>query len=228
MGLIGGMSYESTITYYQLINQKINQAKGGLNSAKITLESINFEEIEKHQRNNERQKAGEILKKCATNLQKCDVDVILICTNTMHKIYTQISQAVDVPVLHIAQATLNSLKRNNISKVGLLGTIYTMKEDFYKDVLIKGGVEVVLTSQKDMEFINSVIFNELCFGEISPTSKREFLRIIEQMGEFKASGVILGCTEIGLLIKQSDTKIPFFDTTLIRIDEVVNLALKMD
>ncbi|CZE49949.1 aspartate racemase [Campylobacter geochelonis] len=135
------MSYESTITYYQLINQKINQAKGGLNSAKITLDSINFEEIEKHRRNNERQKAGEILKKCATNLQKCDVDVILICTNTMHKIYTQISQAVDVPVLHIAQATLNSLKRNNISKVGLLGTIYTMKEDFYKDVLIKGGVE---------------------------------------------------------------------------------------
>ncbi|MDO5045403.1 aspartate/glutamate racemase family protein [Campylobacter sp.] len=227
IGLIGGMSYESTINYYELINKKINEKLGGFNSGEILLSSLNFEQIEKLQRENRWNEAGEILALHAEILAKGGCEAIFVCTNTMHKVYEIIQRAVSIPVVHIATATLKELKSKNIDKVGLLGTIYTMKEDFYKDNIVRGGVEVITPSEDDMKIVNDIIFNELCFGKIFPSSKEKFLQIINKMTLEKVGGVILGCTEIGLLINQEDTKTILFDTTLIHINEAVNFALSL-
>ncbi|HBO38488.1 MAG TPA: aspartate/glutamate racemase [Pasteurellaceae bacterium] len=225
IGLIGGMSYESTITYYKLINKKINEQLGKLASAEIVLSSVNFETIEKLQHENRWDEAGEILAHHAQILEHAQADFILICTNTMHKVYEHVQSRVKIPVIHIAEATLKALKSQGINKVGLLGTIYTMKEDFYKKVLIDGGVDVVLPSESEMKRLNEIIFNELCSGKVLDSSKQAFLNIIANLTSQGAKGVILGCTEIGLLINQTDTDTKLFDTTLIHIDEAVNLAL---
>lgn len=225
IGLIGGMSYESTITYYEQINKKINERLGGLNSAEIVVSSLNFEPIEAYQRAGKWDEASAILAYHAGILEGAGCDFIFICTNTMHKIYNAVQSAVSAPIVHIADATLNALKHENIARVGLLGTIYTMKEGFYKDRLVCGGVEVILPSEDEMEIVNSVIFDELCLGKILDNSREKFLQIIENLAKQGAGGVILGCTEIGLLISQSDTKVKLFDTTLIHIDEAVKLAL---
>lgn len=225
IGLIGGMSYESTINYYQLINKKINEKLGGFNSGEILLSSVNFERIEKLQHQNRWSEAGEILASHAKILANGGCEAIFICTNTMHKVYEAVQSATDVPVVHIANSTLKELKNKGVDKVGLLGTIYTMRENFYKDNIVRGGVEVIIPNKEDMKIVNDIIFNELCFGKISSSSKEEFLRIIDKMALEKASGVILGCTEIGLLVNQQDTKTLLFDTTLIHINEAVNFAL---
>ncbi|EAU01193.2 aspartate/glutamate racemase family protein [Campylobacter curvus] len=225
IGLIGGMSYESTIAYYQLINKKINERLGGLNSGEILLSSVNFEHIEECQRLDKWDEAGEILAAHARILQRGGADAIFICTNTMYKVYDAVQSAVSVPVVHIATATLKELKRCDIDKVGLLGTIYTMSEPFYKDELMRGGVEVITPNADEMKLVNDVIFDELCHGEISPASKQKFLSIIVNLKACGAKGVILGCTEIGLLVAQKDTDARLFDTTLIHISEAVNLAL---
>ncbi|MBE2985849.1 aspartate/glutamate racemase family protein [Campylobacter sp. RM12920] len=225
VGLIGGMSYESTITYYNEINRKVNERLGGLNSAEILLSSVNFEEIELCQHENRWDDAGEILSCHARVLELGGADFILICTNTMHKVYERVQSSVKIPVVHIADATLKALKEHGVDKVGLLGTIYTMKETFYKDRLSDGGVEVLLPSEDEMKFINEVIFKELCFGKISATSRDKFLNIISNLASQGAKGVILGCTEIGLLVDQNSTDIKLFDTTFIHIDEAVNLAI---
>ncbi|QKG30047.1 aspartate/glutamate racemase family protein [Campylobacter sp. RM16187] len=225
IGLIGGMSYESTATYYNEINRKVNNKLGGLNSAEILLSSVNFEEIELCQHENRWDDAGEILARHAKILELGGADFILICTNTMHKVYEMVRASVKIPVIHIADATLKALKECSVDKVGLFGTIYTMKEAFYKDKLSDGGVEVLLPSEDEMKFVNEVIFNELCFGKISATSRYKFLDIISNLASRGAKGVILGCTEIGLLIDQSSTDVKLFDTTFIHIDEAVNLAL---
>ncbi|MCD8213320.1 MAG: aspartate/glutamate racemase family protein [Campylobacter sp.] len=225
IGLIGGMSYESTITYYELINRKINERLGGLSSGEIVLSSLNFENIERLQRENRWEEAGEILAAHAKILQDAGCDFIFICTNTMHKIYDQVRAAVQIPIIHVATATLNELKRQNITKIGLIGTIYTMRENFYKNVLADGDIKVVLPSREEMVAINDVIFNELCLGKILSSSREKFLQIISNLTRNGAQGVILGCTEIGLLIKQKDTDARLFDTTLIHINEAVNSAL---
>lgn len=225
IGLIGGMSYESTITYYNKINRKVNDRLGGLNSAEILLSSVNFEEIELYQLENRWDDAGEILASHAKILELGGADFILICTNTMHKAYEMVRASVKIPIINIADATLKALKERSVDKVGLLGTIYTMKEAFYKDKPSEGGVEVLLPSEDEMKFVNEVIFNELCFGEISATLRDKFLDIISNLASRGAKGVILGCTEIGLLIDQSSTYVKLFDTTFIHIDEAVNLAL---
>ena len=227
IGLIGGMSYESTMTYYSEINRKINEKLGGLNSAEILLSSVNFEEIEMCQSEGRWDEAGRILASHAEILQGGGADFILICTNTMHKVYGAVAGSVKIPVLHIADATLKALRREEIKRVGLLGTRYTMQEKFYKDVLERGGVEVVLPSIDEMKFVNDVIFNELCFGKILPASRDKFLQIISNLAAKGAQSVILGCTEIGLLVSQTDTDISLFDTTAIHIDEAVNSALEV-
>lgn len=226
IGLIGGMSWESTVTYYQIINRIINKELGGLHSAKVLLYSVDFAEIEECQSSGDWEKSADILSAVAQNLEKAGADFIVICTNTMHKVVPQIQSSINIPIIHIAESTAAELKRQNISKVALLGTKYTMKQDFYKAKLESSGIEVLIPDEQGIEIVNTVIFNELCLGIISELSRRKFHDIIEKLGEQGAQGVILGCTEVGMLICQDDTDLPVFDTTLIHAKEAARLALE--
>ncbi len=223
IGLIGGMSWESTVTYYQVINETVKKELGGLHSAKCILYSVDFDEIEKYQSAGEWNKSAEVLAQAASALERAGADFIVICTNTMHKVAPEISRKITVPLLHIADMTAIELKKSNIKKVGLLGTKYTMQQAFYKNVLQANGIEVIVPDDAGIEVVNSVIYNELCIGKISAQSKAAYLRIISELSNKGAQGIILGCTEIGILVKQSDTTVPLFDTALIHAQ---NAALK--
>lgn len=225
IGLIGGMSWESTVTYYQIVNEIVKKELGGLHSAKVILYSVEFDEIEKCQAAGEWEKSGEILGNAAKGLEAAGADFILICTNTMHKVFDQVQSYVSVPLLHIAQVTADALKRENISKVGLLGTKYTMEQDFYKGKLAENGIEVIIPEEKDIDTVNSIIFQELCVGEIKDESRKKYLEIIDEMTEKGAQGVILGCTEIGLLVHQADTSAKLFDTTQIHGETAAYMSL---
>ena len=218
IGLIGGMSWESTIPYYSIINEYVKNRLGGLHSARIVLYSVEFDEIEKCQSSGDWERSAEILGDAARKLEQSGADVILICTNTMHKVYPEVQKMVSVPLIHIADATADVLKKDGIQKVALLGTKYTMKEDFYKSRLYDRGFEVIIPDDKDIELVNHVIFDELCCGIINEDSRAEFSRIIAEMKEKSAEAVILGCTEIGNLIKQKDSVLPVFDTTVIHAE----------
>ena len=202
IGLIGGMSWESTVTYYQLINETVKKEMGGLHSAKILLYSVDFAEIEEYQARGEWDKSAEVLSQAAVNLESAGADFIVICTNTMHKVAPDIQKRICVPIVHIAEATAEVLKEKGITKVGLLGTKYTMTQDFYKQKLIDAGIEVLIPDEDDVEMVNRVIFDELCLGKIRAESRMEFSRIIAGLAEAGAQAVILGCTEIGLLVAQ--------------------------
>lgn len=225
IGLLGGMSWESTITYYQQINKQINEALGGLHSAQILLASVDFEAIEACQKNNEWEKSGEILAGYAQSLERAGADFLLICTNTMHKVAPQIQQAISIPIIHIADVTVTNLQAKQIKKVALLGTTYTMTQDFYKQRVIDQGIDVLIPDEAAISELNRIIFDELCHGVIKETSKATFLRAIRDLQKRGAEGVILGCTEIGLLIEQPDVDLPVFDTTLIHAKAAVELAL---
>ncbi|EAL8207738.1 aspartate/glutamate racemase family protein [Campylobacter coli] len=226
IGIIGGMSFESTITYYKTINQAINDKLKSLNSAKILLYSVNFEEIENLQSQDKWQEAAQILGECAKKLELGGADFILIATNTMHKIFDQIQKNIKIPLIHIAQSTAKILKQQNIHTIGLLGTQYTMMEDFYKNALKKENINTITPNQSDMQELSDIIFNELCKGQMKENSKEKYLKIIQKLKDEGAQGIVLGCTEIGLLISQEDTNIPIFDTALIHALDAVNLALK--
>lgn len=226
IGLIGGMSWESTATYYKIINEEIKANLGGLHSAKILLFSVDFAEIEELQAKGEWERAGRILAGVAKNLEVAGADFIAICTNTMHKVEPQISANLQIPILHIATATADELKAQNIDKTILLGTKYTMAQDFYKEKLIEQGIEVFIPNENEIEFINSVIFNELCLGKILSSSKEKFLKIIDRLANLGAKSVILGCTEIGLLINQSDLNLIVFDTTIIHAKKAAQIAIE--
>lgn len=226
IGLIGGMSWESTVTYYQILNRVVKDKLGGLHSAKCLLYSVDFQEIEECQANGEWEKSGNILAEAAKNLEKAGADFIIICTNTMHKVVPQIEKEIEIPILHIAKAAGVELRRQGIDKVGLLGTKYTMQQDFYKENLKSKQVDVIIPDKQDMEIVNSVIYQELCQGIISEKSKNEFLRIIDGLMKKGAQGIILGCTEIGLLVNQEDTEIPVFDTTYIHAKQAAMLAME--
>lgn len=226
IGLIGGMSWESTVTYYQIINDTVKQQLGGLHSAKILLYSVDFAEIEEYQAKGQWEKSGEVLAQVAVNLEKAGADMIVICTNTMHKVVPQIREKIHVPILHIAEATAAALKEQGIAKVGLLGTKYTMTQDFYKEKLVEAGLEVVIPDAAGVELVNDVIYQELCLGQIKQESKAEFVRIIQELKEKGAQGVILGCTEIGLLVQQADTELPVFDTTRIHAVKAAMAAIQ--
>ncbi|HGZ2733830.1 TPA: aspartate/glutamate racemase family protein, partial [Clostridioides difficile] len=219
IGLIGGMSWESTITYYQVINTVIKERLGGLHSSKCILYSVDFQEIEECQSSGNWEKSAKILADAAIKLQEAGADFIVICTNTMHKVSDKIQESVHIPLLHIADVTATVLREKEIKKVALLGTKYTMEQDFYKNVIINNGIEVLIPNEEDRIIVNDTIFNELCLGIISESSKKAFLSIIDKLGKQGAEAVILGCTEIGLLIKQNDTSIPLFDTTVIHAIE---------
>ncbi|MCI8650829.1 MAG: aspartate/glutamate racemase family protein [Oscillospiraceae bacterium] len=226
IGLIGGMSWESTVTYYQQINRLTATQLGGLHSAKLLLYSVDFEEIEACQTSGDWKKSAQILAQAAQSLERAGAELILICTNTMHKVAPQVQASVSIPLLHIADATADALEEAHISTVALLGTKYTMCETFYTNKLIQRGIQVLIPDKADAELVNRVIFQELCLGQHKDSSKAEFLRIINALGAQGAQGVILGCTEIGLLISQSDTALPIFDTTLIHAERAVRIALQ--
>lgn len=219
IGLIGGMSWESTITYYQVINTVIKERLGGLHSSKCILYSVDFQEIEECQSSGNWEKSAKILADAAIKLQEAGADFIVICTNTMHKVSDKIQESIHIPLLHIADVTATVLREKEIKKVALLGTKYTMEQDFYKNVIINNGIEVLIPNEEDRIIVNDTIFNELCLGIISESSKKAFLSIIDKLGKQGAEAVILGCTEIGLLIKQNDTSIPLFDTIVIHAIE---------
>lgn len=225
IGLIGGMSWESTVPYYQIINEEVKHRLGGLHSAKIILYSVEFDEIEKCQSRGNWEKSGDILGKAAQSLEAAGADFILICTNTMHKVAPQIASMIHVPIIHIADATADELQKNQIEKVGLLGTKYTMTQNFYKKKLIDRGIDVVIPDDTDIDVINDIIFHELCLGKIKEESRIKFQNIIESLKKKGANGVILGCTEIGLLIHQSDSSLPVYDTTLIHAKKAAEIAL---
>ena len=223
IGLVGGMSWESSLSYYKIINQYTNQLLGKQNNAKSVMVTVNFEEIENLQHQDKWQEASDILLRACLSLQSANVDFIVICTNTMHKLLPQIQKHIDIPFLHIAKATANEIKKSHIKRVGLLGTRFTMTEDFYKQILWDENIEVVIPNEEDIEIIHKIIYDELCLGSISETSKKMYLNIINKMHDIE--GVILGCTEIGLLISQNDLSIKVFDTTTIHAKQAVEYAL---
>ncbi|WP_194955855.1 aspartate/glutamate racemase family protein [Faecalispora jeddahensis] len=226
IGLLGGMSWESTVTYYQVINEIVNQELGGLHSAKILLYSVDFAEIEKCQADGDWDKSADILSAAAKNLEKAGADFIVICTNTMHKVAPQIQSKIGIPILHIAEATADELKRCNITTVALLGTKYTMTQAFYKEKLTRAGITVLIPDEQEIETVNDIIYQELCLGIISESSKEKYRDIIKALAKRGAEGVILGCTEIGMLIQQRDTDLPVFDTTRIHASKAAMLSIE--
>ncbi|BBM49216.1 aspartate/glutamate racemase family protein [Leptotrichia wadei] len=219
IGLIGGMSWESTVTYYKIINETVKEKLGGLHSAKCILYSVDFQEIEECQANGNWEKSGEILGEAANNLEKAGADFIVICTNTMHKVINQIKEKISIPILHIAEMTAEKILEKGLKNIALLGTKYTMEQDFYKSKLIEKEINVIIPDKNDIEIINKVIYDELCLGTINSNSKKKFLEIVDKLRSKGAEGIILGCTEIGLLIKNEDTDVPLFDTAVIHAEE---------
>lgn len=227
IGLLGGMSWESTAEYYRIINQEVRRRLGRQHSARLLLYSVDFEEIDRLQEEGEWTTAGRQLTAAAKRLERGGADFILMCTNTMHKVAAQIESELSVPLIHIADATAERVREAGVAKVGLLGTRFTMAEDFYRGRLHeRHGLEVVIPPPQDRALIDRVIYEELCQGIISEGSRREFVRIIADLAGMGADGVILGCTEIGLLVRSSDSPIPAFDTTRIHAEKGVNLALE--
>jgi aspartate racemase len=226
IGLIGGMSWESSVLYYRIINEEVKNRLGGLQSAKCLLYSVNFAEIADYQSKDEWEKAGNILGDIAYALENAGADFILICTNTMHKVIDQVQQRVTVPILHVADATAIEVKKQEIKSVGFLGTKYTMEQDFQLSKLQAHGLAVIVPNEQEREIVNNVIFDELCVGSIRNESKEYYMAVIERLIEEGAEGVILGCTEIGLLIKQEDVSVPIFDTAYIHAMAAVNKALE--
>ena len=226
IGLIGGMSWESTVTYYKIINETVKEKLGGLHSAKCILYSVDFQEIEECQANGNWEKSGEILGEAANNLEKAGADFIVICTNTMHKVVNQIKEKISIPILHIAEMTAEKILEKGLKNIALLGTKYTMEQDFYKSKLIEKGINVIIPDKNDIEIINEVIYDELCLGTINSDSKKKFLEIVDKLRNKGAEGIILGCTEIGLLIKNEDTDVPLFDTAIIHAEQAAIYSIK--
>lgn len=225
IGLIGGLSWESTTDYYRYINTLVKEKMGGLHSAKCLLYSFDFEEIVALQKAGHWEKATELMINAAKTLEAGGADVVLICTNTMHKMAKEVQASLSIPLLHIAEVTGNKAKEAGLKKVGLLGTMFTMEHVFYKETLLDQGIETIVPEKEDRESVHHIIFDELCKGIILPESKKTYIRIIEKLIDQGAEGVILGCTEIPLLIKQEDSSIPLFDTTFLHAKAAVSFAL---
>lgn len=227
VGLIGGMSWESSLEYYRILNETVKEKLGGLNSVKCLMYSVNFHEIEMLQHDNKWSELTDIMIYAAKKLKIGGADFVVICTNTMHKMAEDIEKNVGIEVLHIAKATGEKIVKNGMNRVGLLGTKFTMEGDFYKKVLNeKYNIDVIIPDKEEMEVIHKIIYEELCKGKINEDSKNKYIKIIENLAIKGAQGVILGCTEIPLLIKQEDVNIPLFDTTTIHAISAVEFALK--
>jgi len=225
IGLLGGMSWESTQTYYRLLNENVKSALGGLHSARVILYSVDFAEIETLQHQGNWEETARILTAAACAVEAAGADVLLIGTNTMHKVAPQIEAAIAIPLLHIADATARVLLNDQVHRVGLLGTRFTMEQAFYRERLEALGIDVLIPDDAQREIVHRVIYEELCQGVISAASKEQYLAVVEDLSRRGAQGVIMGCTEIGLLIQQTDTAIPLYDTTHIHAAQAVDFAL---
>jgi aspartate racemase len=226
IGLIGGMSWESTVTYYQVINEMVRKELGGLHSAKLLMYSVDFDEIEKCQSSGDWKRSADILADAARRLENAGADFIVICTNTMHKIAPEVQQSVSIPLLHIAEVTARKLKEAGIKMVGLLGTCYTMTQPFYINVLTESGITVLVPEGEMIQTVNDIIFNELCVGNVRDASRETLLTVIRHLQDRGAEGVILGCTELGLLVGEKDLELPVFDTALIHAQEAALEAIR--
>jgi aspartate racemase len=226
IGMIGGMSWESTLSYYKAINEGVKAALGGLNSAQICLYSVNFEPIEKLQHEGKWDETAQLLAQAAKSVEAGGADFLLICTNTMHKVAPEIEAQISIPILHIADATAKQLQQDGIERVGLLGTRFTMEQEFYKGRLQQQfGIDVLIPDAEQRQQVHRVIYEELCLGTIRPESRAQYVEIVEDLHRRGAQAVILGCTEIALLIQQHDTDVPLYDTTKIHAEQAVQLAL---
>lgn len=228
IGLIGGMSWESTQTYYRLLNEGVRERLGGLHSAKVFLNSVDFAEIEPLQHQGDWQGTADILVKAAQSIEAAGADFMLICTNTMHKVAPEVQKAVTIPLLHIVDAAAEALKSDGMTTVGLLGTKFTMEQAFYRERLEAQGVNVLVPNESQRNTIHEVIFKELCLGVTKQASKQAYLDIINDLHQQGAQAVILGCTEIGMLIKPTDTTVPLYDTTELHANAAVTYALSND
>lgn len=226
IGLIGGMSWESTVPYYRLINEGVKQRLGGLHSARIILYSVDFAEVEHLQRTGNWQAAGELLAQAAHKLQGAGAEALVLCTNTMHKVADAIESAVQIPLLHIADPTAARIRQAGLGKVGLLGTRFTMEQDFYKERLVqRHGLQVLVPSEPDRDAVHRIIYEELCLGLVREASRREYQRVMANLVVQGAQAIILGCTEISLLVSPDDAPVPLFDTTAIHAGSAVDWAL---
>ena len=226
IGLIGGMSWESTVPYYRLINEGVKQRLGGLHSARIILYSADFAEVEHLQRTGDWAAAGALLAQAALNLQAAGAEALVLCTNTMHKVADAIEAAVQIPLLHIADPTAARIRSAGFGKVGLLGTRFTMEQPFYKDRLThRHGLQVLVPSVADRETIHRIIYEELCLGQVRDASRADYQRVMDELVAQGAQAIILGCTEISLLVKPEDAPVPLFDTTAIHAQSAVAWAL---
>lgn len=228
IGMIGGMSWESSIEYYRIVNEAVKERLGDLHSAKSVMVSVDFAEIEKLQREGRWEQATRAMVAAARSVEAGGADFLIICTNTMHKMAEEVQQGIGIPLLHIADATAEVINARGLHQVGLLGTRFTMEEDFYRGRLVeKFHLGVLIPEAADREIVHRVIYDELVLGKIQPASKAEYLRIIAGLAEAGAEGIILGCTEIGLLISQADSRLPLFDTTRIHALAAVEYALQV-
>lgn len=225
IGLIGGMSWESSLLYYQHFNKLTNQKFGHLHSAPCILYSLDFEPVVQLQKQGKWEESASLLIHAAQQLEKAGADIILIGTNTMHKVAEQVQANIQVPLLHIADVTGNAIQSDKLKKVALLGTKFTMEQDFYRNILKeKYGIEVIIPSDEERQIIHDIIFKELCLGQILETSKKKYLKIIQELIHSGAEGIILGCTEIPLLINSTDINIPMYDTTYLHASYAVDWA----
>lgn len=225
LGLIGGMSWESTLPYYRIVNERMRQRLGGLHSAKLVLHSVDFAGIEALQRAGDWDAAGMILVAAARGLHAAGADALVICTNTMHLVAPAIEAAVDLPLLHIADATAARIRAAGLSRVALLGTRFTMERDFYRERIESSGIEVIVPGAEQRDVVHRVIYEELCLGRILDASRDAYRAIIGDLVAHGAQGVILGCTEIGLLVGEGDATVPLFDTTRIHAETAADWAL---
>ncbi|MEU6820682.1 aspartate/glutamate racemase family protein [Streptomyces atriruber] len=226
IGLIGGMSWESSAEYYRLLNERVRERLGGLHSARCVLYSVDFAEIEQLQVNGEWERAGDVLAAAAKGVEAAGADLVLICTNTMHKVADQVQAALSVPLLHLADATAEAVRAAGVTRVGLLGTAFTMEQEFYRERLAgHGQLEVLVPDQAGRDVVHRVIYEELCLGIVREESRAAYQEVIGGLVDAGAEGVILGCTEIELLIGQADSPVPVFPTTRLHAEAAVDAAL---
>ena len=225
IGMLGGMSWESSAQYYRLANELTRERLGGLHSARLVLVSVDFAEIERLQVTGQWERAGELLAEAAKSAEAAGAELLLLCTNTMHKVAGQIQDAVSIPLLHLADTTAAAVQRARLSTVGLLGTAFTMEQDFYRDRLAHHGLTVLVPPAEDRALVHRVIYEELCLGEVREASRQAYQKVIDRLKHAGAEGVILGCTEIELLIRPQDSPIPVFPTTRLHVEAAIEQAL---